>query len=189
MASSKVAIANGALQKLGARRIESLTQDHPNARTMSAAFDGARDSLLRSFDWSFAIKRASIAADAIGPTWGDWSRYTIPNDYLRLLRNDETGYQVDWKIEGLFILSRDASPLKIRYIARIEDVNYYDALFTEALELRLAGDTCEEITQSASKAEMIGRQYDRVIQEARLNGAIEKGAQDFPEDEWLTARY
>lgn len=189
MASSKVSIANGALQKLGASRIESLTQNHPNARTMSAAFDGARDSLLRSYDWSFAIKRASIAADVDGPEWGDWTRYTIPNDMLRLLRNDESGYQVDWKIEGLFILSRDAAPLKIRYIARIEDVNFYDALFTEALELRLAGDTCEEITQSTAKAQMIDAQYKMVINEARLNGSIEKGAQDFPEDEWLIARY
>ena len=38
MAVSEVSIANAALQKLGSpSRLESLTQDHPNARTMNAA--------------------------------------------------------------------------------------------------------------------------------------------------------
>ena len=39
MAISRVQLANRALQKLGAKRIESLTQDHPNARSMNAAFE------------------------------------------------------------------------------------------------------------------------------------------------------
>lgn len=188
MATSKVSIANGALQRLGARRIESLTQDHANARTMNAAFDRVRDAELRRYDWSFAIKRASIAADGSGPTWGDWNRYGLPNDFIRLIRDDESGQATDWKIEGLYILSDDASPLEIRYIARIDDPNYYDAAFIEALECKLALVTCEEVTQSTSKKAGIKDDYDTAIAEAKRTGAIEKPAQDFPEDEWLAAR-
>ena len=36
MAISDVTVANRALQKLGAKRIESLTQDTPNARSINA---------------------------------------------------------------------------------------------------------------------------------------------------------
>lgn len=186
--TSKVQIANGALQKLGAKRIESLTQDHPNARSMAAAYDGVRRAMLRRYNWSFAIKRASIAADGDDPTWGDWNQYSLPNDFLKLIRDDETGTFVDWKIEGLYILSADASPLQIRYVADIDDPNYYDALFEEAFSTKLALETCEEITQSTSKKAGLQEDYNECIAEARREGAIEKAAQDFSEDEWLAAR-
>lgn len=188
MAVSKVAIANRALQKLGAKRIESLTQDHPNARSINACFDIVRDALLRKYDWSFAIKRESIAADASGPTWGNWNRYTKPNDYIRLLRNNESGQAVDWKIEGDYILSADGAPLEIRYIARIEDPNKYDATFVEALASKIAYEICEEITGSTAKQDRAMADYDVAVADARQSGAIEKDSEEFPEDDWIAAR-
>jgi hypothetical protein len=188
MSTSTVQAANRALQKLGAGRIESLTQDHPNARSMNAVFAPVRDAELRKYAWSFAIKRASIAADVDGPTWGDWNRYSLPNDFICLVRDNESGRTVDWKIEGQYILSADASPLEIRYIARITDTNVWDTLFFEAFAAKLALETCEEITQSTSKKESIKRDYDEAIAEARRLGAIEKEAQESPEDAWLDAR-
>jgi hypothetical protein len=188
MATSNVAIANGALQRLGTKRIESLTQDAPNARSMNAAFERVRKRLLRRYDWSFAIARASIAADSDGPTWGDWNRYSLPNDFIRLIRDDESGQEVDWKIEGQYILSGDASPLEIRYIADITDPNSFDTLFIEAFECKLALECCEEITGSTAKRSGVQADYDDAIAEAKRMGAIEKGAQEFPEDEWLRAR-
>ncbi len=189
MAASNVRIANRALQKLGAGRISSLDQDHPNARSMKAAFDSVRDMELRRYDWSFAIKRASIAADGTDETiLNTWKRYSLPNDFLKLIRDDESGAHPDWKIEGLYILSADASPLEIRYIARIEDPNFYDTLFIEAFAGRLAMECCEEITQSDGKMDRVVAAYKEDIAEAKRIGAIEKPAQDFPEDPWLTAR-
>lgn len=189
MAASAVSIANRALQKLGAKRITALTQDHPNARSMSAAYEAVRDSELRRYVWSFAIKRASVAADGDAPTWGDYNRYSLPNDYLRLIRDDESGAYVDWKVEGLYILSSDGAPLEFKYVARIEDPNYYDSLFLEVLAGRLAMETCEEVTQSTSKYESVAKAYKDDIAEAKRIGAIEKEAQPFMEDPWLTARY
>lgn len=189
MATSETAIANGALQRLGARRIESLTQNHPNARTMAAAFARTRDALLRRYDWNFAIARDSIAADGDGPTWGSWNRYALPADFIRLIRDDESGGAVDWKIEGQYILSADAAPIEIRYISRVEDPNAFDALFIEALECKLALTCCEEVTQSTAKMQGLTEAYKDAIFEAKRAGAIEKPAQEFPEDSWLTARY
>ena len=189
MAISNVAIANRALQKLGAKRISSLDQDTPNARSMNAAFERVRDAELRRYDWSFAIKRDSIAADGDDPVWGDYNRYSLPDDFIRLLRDDESGAAVDWKIEGLYILSKDAAPLEIKYIARIEDPNYYDPLFVEAFAGRLALECAKEITDSTSDKESVKDDYKADIAEARRVGAIEKAAQEFPEDPWLAARY
>jgi hypothetical protein len=188
VAISNVAIANRALQKLGAKRISSLTQDAPNARSMNAAFERVRDAELRRYDWTFAIKRDSIAADGDGPVWGGYNRYSLPNDFLRLIRDDESGANVDWRIEGLYILTGDAAPLKIKYIARIEDPNFYDPLFAEAFAGRLAMECAKEITDSTSDKESVKDDYKTDIAEARRVGAIEKAAQEFPEDPWLAAR-
>lgn len=194
MATSRVAIANLALQKLGAKRISSLTEDSANARSMNAAFDLMRDAELQRYTWGFAKRRASVAADADQTTWGQWNRFSVPGDFLCLIRDDETGQAVDWRIEsgeegtGKFIVTADASPLEFPYIARIEDAGQYDPLFVEALACRLALQTCQEITQSTAKEDRIQVQYDTAIAEARRINAIEKPAQDFPEDDWLNAR-
>jgi hypothetical protein len=188
MAISNVAIANLALQKLGSsRKLESLTQDHPNARTLNLAFEPVRRAELRRYDWSFAIKRESIAEDGDEPTWGDWNQFSLPNDFLRLLRDDESGIAVDYKVEGRFILSKNAAPLEIRYIADIDDPNFYDSLFVEAFASKLAFQCCEEITQSTSKQDRCRADYDDAIAEAKRIGAIEKEAVELPEDEWISS--
>lgn len=190
MATSNVQIANLALQKLGSpKRLESLTQDHAHARALNLAFEPVRDALMRKYPWSFAIKRESIAADATDATWGDWSRYSLPGDFLRLLRDDETGIETDWKIEGLYILSRDASPLKFRYIAKITDPTYFDACFVEAFACALAAQCCKAITGSTDMASFMQQQFDDAVAEAKNIGAMEKPSEDQPEDDWITARY
>jgi hypothetical protein len=183
MAISKVAIANRALQKLGAGRISSLAQDHPNARSMSAAYPIIRDELLRRYTWGFSVKRASIAADGDQTAWGSHNRYSLPNDFLRLIRDDESGSNVDWRIEGLYVVTDDASPLKIRYVASIDDPNFYDSLFVEAFASKLAYECCEEITQSSGKKDRALRDFDNAIATATSTGALEKPAED-----WLAAR-
>jgi hypothetical protein len=195
MAVSEVSIANLALQKLGvSRKLESLTQDHPNAHTMALAYAPTRDAELRRYDWGFSIRRKSIAADAAQTVWGDWNRYSLPNDFLKLIRDDESGQDVDWRIEGgaegegSFIITADASPLEIRYVAVVVDPNSMDSLFREALACKLAHQGCKEVTGSTDLKTAIMADYKFAIEEAKRIGAIEKPAQRFPEDDWVNAR-
>jgi hypothetical protein len=186
--ASRTSIANRALKALGAKTVESIDQDHPNARSIKNSYDSIRDAELRRYDWSFAIKRASIAADTSDTLWGDWNRYALPNDFLKLIRDDESGTRVDWRIEGRYIVTADAAPLDIRYVARITDPNQYDPMFLEAFALQLAHDSCQEITQSNGKKQQIKADYKEAIAEARRVGAIEKPSQISADDDWLSAR-
>ena len=188
MATSKVAISNLALQKLGAKRIESLSQDSPNAKSMNAAYAAVRDAELRRYTWGFSIKRESIAADSVDSVWGDWNRFSKPNDFLRLIRDDESGSTVDWRTEGLYILSKTAAPLEIRYVASVDDPNYYDSLFIEAFACKLAWQCCKEITGSSDLKATLMDDFSTAVAEAKRVGAIEKEAQEFPEDDWVSAR-
>jgi len=176
---------------LGASRIASLTQDSKNARVMNTAFEPVKRNLIRRYDWSFAIKRDSIAAQAAQTKWGELNRFALPNDYLRLLRNKEIDFldfNHDWTIEGRFIVTADAAPLEIRYLADIADPTLFDATFDEALSALLAVECAEEITQSNTKKKQLRQDSLDQIKIAFRLGAIEKGPQEVIQDTWLDSR-
>lgn len=188
--ASDVDIANRALQKLGAERITSLTQDSENARAVNLCFTAVRDAELRSHPWNFAIKRLQIAADATAPSFGYDNAYTLPSDCLRLLPPDNaTNYNtLDWQIEGKKILTNESGSLDIRYIKRETDPNQYDSLFVEALSCKLAIELCEQLTQSNSKAQIVRDDYIRAIRDARKLNAFENLPAEQQTDTWITCR-
>lgn len=190
MATSDVTIANLALQKLGTpKRIAALDDPNSsNARSLNACYASLRDSEQRKNNWNFCIKRVSIGADAAQTVWGGWNRFALPNDYIKILRDDESGQEVDWTIEGGFIITSFASPLNIKYVARIVDPNAFDTLFIEAFACRLAMQTCKEITGSNELKKDIQAEYERAIGDAFTHDAIERPPAKDNEDDWVNAR-
>lgn len=188
--ASEVDICNRAIQKVGGKRIASLSEDSTNARACNAAYDALRQAELRANAWSFAIDRASIAADADEPEFGMAYSYTQPSDCLRVL--DPYPYadfnSRDWQIEGRKIYTDMTAPLEIRYIADVTEVSTMDALFREALAAKIAIEICEQITQSNTKKAALLAEYKDIIAQARKVNAFEKIAQTPPEDSWITAR-
>lgn len=188
MANSNVEIANRALQALGSsQRLESLTQDHPNARSLSAAFERIRSKLLRKNNWNFAVARASVAADSAQTLWGELNRFTLPADFARLIRDDETGHRNDWKIEGRFIVTKDAAPLEFKYVAIITDPQQFDPLFDEVFAYELAVACCKEITGSSPPQELLMERAD-VLADAKRNNAFETDPVQPLDDDWFLAR-
>lgn len=188
--SDVVQICNRALQRLGAKRITSLTQDTPNARSCNFAYPPVRDAELRAHTWNSAVKRAQLAEDSTTPLFGKTARYALPSDFIRLLPLDpeQNENTIDYQIEAGYIYTNYSSPLNIRYIYRLTDVNLMDSLMREALSVRLALELCEEVTQSNTKKELLNTDYKMLIREARRVNAIERVAQQPPEDTWITIR-
>lgn len=188
--ASVVDICNRALQKLGAERIISLTQDSVSARACNLAYESVRDAELRSHTWNFAIKRKELAADATAPVYGYSYAYTLPSDCLRLLKNDhqENYYSNNWKVEGRKIITDESAPLPIRYVYRVTDTTLYDALFIEALSSKMAYEMCEELTQSNSKKEAAAADYRNALREARKINAFENVPAEQETDTWITVR-
>jgi hypothetical protein len=188
--ASEVQICNRALQRLGVKRITSLTEDSRNARACNAAYTDLRDFELREHPWSFAAKRASIAADATGPIFNKDNYFTLPSDYIRMLPIDPE-YNLnsqDWIIEGKKIATNDGAPLKIRYIYRVTDPNEMDSQFREALSAKIAWELAEELTQSSAKGDRALRDYEKIIAQAKHTNAILREAQQPPDDTWITVR-
>ncbi len=188
--ASKVEIANRALQLLGAKRITSLTEDSRNARSINAAYEPVKLAELRKHPWCFATTRAQLAANATEPLFTRTNSFPLPSDFVRLLPPDpEVNLNdLDWVIEGRNIITNDSAPLDVRYIYDVTDPNEMDVLFREVLAAKLAEQLCEEITQSNTKLAAANAAYKDTIAEARRANAIEKVAEQPPEDVWVTCR-
>lgn len=190
MATSDVAICNLALQKLGAARITTLTEDSRNARTMNNCYEHIRDVEIRRHKWNFARKRATLAPSAVTPAFDFDYAFPLPTDCLRLLPPNRS--PLDWQIEShegqSCILTNDGDTLEVVYLARITDPTRFDVSFAEMLACRLADHCCEEITQSNTKRAAAMEDYKNARAEARRNNAFENTSEELPEDPWLAAR-
>src|SRR6185437_4149996 len=190
-AVSSVTIANRALQRLGATRISSLDQNHPNARSINAMYDTTRRRLLRLYAWGFSKMRASMAADATQTVYGELNRYPLPNNFVRLIRDPGPSPSIagrhDWEIENGFIVTSDGSPLQFRYCGDVTNEGLFDPLFAEAFACTMAYEACEEITGSNEKRQLLAKDLAKIIKEARFSNAIERDASVPVEDDWITA--
>lgn len=199
MAASNVAIANLALTKLGDLRILNLTDNTKPAREVSAVFDMTRDYLQRRFSWRFCIKRANLAADTTVPLW-DWAyQYPLPTDCMRILQVGQwyptpdlsdlisTGGQ-EYVVEGKYILSNQAGPLKLRYLSKVTDPVQFDAAFDMAFSAYLAYILAEPLTASAEQKQMAYNDYRNAIKDAVIANAIENPPESLADQTWILAR-
>lgn len=184
--TSKTEIANRALEILGDNPVLDITDNTTRAKACNRAYEPVRRAELRAHPWNFAIRRQKLAADTAAPAFDFARQFTLPGDCLRFLPPSDA---CDWTPEGGKILTDDAAPLPLRYVADEADPNKFDALFAEALAAKIAFEVCEAITGSSTKKADAKEAYADAIAQAKRVNAFEQPAQDFPEDDWLLARY
>ena len=192
--ASDVQIANRALSKIGERTIVSRTEDSNPARAINECYVIVRQNEIRRHPWHFAKKRALLAASAIAPAFDFSYAYPLPADCLRVLmphpQSDSVQYdgKVDWKIEGRSILSDQAGPLKVTYLADITDSAQFDSSFVDAFAARLAAEVAVRLTGSAEKQRLALEEYRLSLLEARRVNAFEQFSIERPMGDWEIAR-
>ena len=168
--ASIVDICNGALNKLGATTILSLTEDSKNARLCNSRYTQVRDALFRSHPWNCLQKRIELAADSVAPAWGFSYQYTLPADCLRLLVILD--YDSNYKVEGRKVLSNTSS-MKILYVARVTDPNEYDELLIETLSAALGADIAYGVTSSSPVTQNMYTLFQNKLRDARFVDSTE----------------
>lgn len=174
--ASETSICNRALQRLGAKRIVSLTEGSVNSKACLAAYAARRDALLRKHRWNFAIDRATLAADAVAPAWGRANAFELPPTSLMPIPPypEQNLNDRDWVVEGKKILTNEQAPLYVRFIKQVTDPNEMDPIFREVLSADLAVELCEELTQSNTKKDRLEEDLKRELADARKANAFEK---------------
>lgn len=195
MTVSTVSICNAALDMLGADVITALADESKEARLCNRNYERVRDATLRAYPWNCALARTNLAADGSAPSWGYERQFLLPEGpdpahCLRVLSiNGEVDYGLRYKVEGRKILTDEAAPLEISYIARVTDPALFDPLLVDAIAARLAMDLAYPLTGSVSLAQAMSEAYAEKLAEARMVDAQEGSADDFTAPEWLESRY
>jgi hypothetical protein len=137
-----------------------------------------------------------------GPAYQMQTRnvFVLPAGFLRMAPEDPkqgsvsflgapTGIQYrDWNLDGNFIISREAYPIMVRFVADITQVWKMDDMFCEGLGCRIGEEICEELTQKASLTSNIQGKYKQFMTEARTVNGIEEQPTEPYEDDYITTR-
>lgn len=192
MAANSLAIANQALIFLGAggQLLSALDTTTQNGTILSELYATSVKALQQTYPWKFCISRVAITVDGTAPAFGRAYRYALPADFLSLLPPypEDNRENLDWIVEGAYILTDDSTPLNLRYVASITTTTLFHALFDKAAAALLALEACEQICQSNTRFNQVKDIFAMYIQDARIADAILKVNHLPPPDEWVLGR-
>ena len=179
MATSSVDICNSALYKLGAARINSLSDDTKAAKICNDQYDRLRKEVLRSHPWNFAITWVTLALTVNNPIADEYSaEFLLPADVLRILETDITdnvGWEVGNNVDGNKVIFCSSDSLKIKYIKDLTNTTRFAPDFEEALAFRMAADMAYALVQSQSVQQSMFQYYNLALARAMSFDAQEKG--------------
>lgn len=183
----KVKIANIALNRLGANRIASLTEDSEEARKVNAIYDPSLRGLLRMHDWSFALKEKQLAKLAETPLMDTYTAvFQLPEDYVRLSKTNLADTD-SFRIKGRKIFC-NATSLIIEYVYYLEDPAQYDDLFVLAFAAYLAWQLAYSITSSNTTAQELEAEFRQKYNAAKGVASQEHTPPKPISTAWINAR-
>lgn len=184
--ASKTSIANRALSKLGQPRVSNVeTTNTKAARTINGMWDNIRDAMLEEYPWNFAIKQTNLAPDATNDSWEYDKAYTMPSDFLSLMRIKDSP---DYCFQNKKIYTDESNLIYIEYISQVTNTGDWPLMFAEAMASRLAYESSEEITTSNTKRDILFREAQQTLAIAKQKDSMENPIRNFEQDDWLDAR-
>ncbi len=182
--ATQVEICNYALGLIGAEPITAISENTREAKSCSNFYSLVMMNLLRSHNWNFAVKRATLTGTT-NSTFEFKYKIQKPTDYVRIVSfYDYTG---EFKEEGDYILLNQQT-VKLKYVHDDIDEGDFDASFSVCLASKLADAICYQITQSATLLQMVKQTHKEDLAQARRNNAISNSADSFQEPTWITTR-
>ncbi len=190
MAISNTKIANLALVEIGAKVIETLTDQSETARVMNVLFDQTRDELLEGYQWNFAMERQLLVSKTI--TTAQALEYTtafqLPTDPYCLRVTEMINSEEDWKVEGRTLLTHN-STVTAKYIKRVEDPVQFTPSFITALYVLLASKAVLPLKQDPKAKIALFQIHQEMLNKAKANDGQEGTAEDFISSELTDVRF
>ena len=195
MAISKTSIANMALGRIGAGRINNFTDGSTESIQVALHYEQTRDSLLRSYNWQFATERKSLSENTTAPPYGWDNQFDLPSNFLKLIGvydNDNIPLEPtlhSYAIENNKILTH-ADSVNVIYVKKVTDPTKFDKLFVEALVLSLAVKIIMPLARDMKGRESLVIEFNGLISGVRALSRQESNTQGRLErDEWLSKRF
>lgn len=170
-----VTVANLAASSLGEDdQLRSPDDDTHLSRSVRAVFDVERVAALRDHTWNFAMRRYALprVANPDFDTTPYGYAYRLPAESVRLV--EVMGARADsYQVEGPYILSGVAAPLRVRCIVDVAEPAAWDALFVKAFAMRVAWQIADRITGDPNRVASAERKYRAALLEAKRVDARE----------------
>jgi hypothetical protein len=177
-------ICNSALIKLGSERINNINEDNKRARLCLERYEKIKFRVLRSHNWTCAIKRSRLPKLSTTLAFGEENVFQKPLDCLRIVSVASGNKH---KLEGDKILSFDEE-LELSYITSTTSEELFDACLREAIACALAADLCYAINQSMNMKQGLLQEYEFWIGEARSFNSMEITPDSYLNEDWLDSR-
>lgn len=150
-----VEICASALLLVGADEINSFEDETREARICDNLYDTTRQKLLQSHNWSFSLAMTELSRTTLATTSSEYEfgylyEYSLPTDYLRLIKKD--GVANDYRIAGDKLYSND-SEVHILYQYDVSETEF-PAYFTRALEFEMAKILAAALMQDETQVEL-----------------------------------
>lgn len=201
MTTTPAALCNLALGRIGHTRfLSSLAEDTAEAQACAVAYPHSRATVLASFPWPFATRRAALAELAAVTRSGWGYVYSLPADFVaaRYLYNaanvgplETAAKRTRYSLEDhgtRRVLLTDEAGAELVYTADIETLAAWPVTVRDALAWHLAAELALSLAVKPQLAAMLLQQYERVVARA---AAIElRQSQDGPpaESEFIRER-
>ena len=191
MSITGTTVVNMALARIGEAPVASLDEGTSAASAAALVYDTIRRSVIQSYPWSFATKTARLARLALTPP--DFSfAYDLPNKCLQAIRlqkprgahpsQDEPTFLVR---EGM--LCTDAPVAILEYVEDVEDPNFWEPRFLEAMVIRLAAELAMPVGAKAELAVRYRQEYEEIVRQSAGRSASQY-YEELDDNPYLTAR-
>lgn len=188
LGDSIVGICNIALTALGETPIASVDDPYKRAILCKARYDDVRRAMLRSHPWNCARKLANLPTALPQPSTLYSYSYPLPPDFMRMVEIVDDAYAA-WDVVGDRLLVNNDPPLAVLYIWDLQDPAKFDPLFVQAIGYSLAVELAQPLTQSTTKQQLVMRQLQDKMGDARTMGSQENSVKPWDMDVWLRARW
>lgn len=195
--TTKLLLYNGALTKLGERRLASLSENREPRRALDAVWDdNFVNKVLLAGQWNFAT--ISVRADysgSIEPDFGYSRAFDKPDDFIRTMAicSDEffKAPVLDYVDEGNYWFS-DLDTMYIKYVSNADDAGGDLSLWPDNLaeyaQWALAEKVCKRLTQSESTLEDCRKEMKKALTSSKSTDAMASPTAFPPSGSWVNSR-
>lgn len=194
--ADKLQIWKQALVHLGKASITALTDDVEAVNVFGNAWVGVVEEAFNSGDWNFAKKSVALSQSSTGTAATGFSHvFDYPSDYLRTVavspyaRFDVPFY--DYVDEGGFLSAR-TDPIYLRYISDTnvadDKIGTWPTMFWRYVALFLAYETCEKLTNGATKQKDLEDRLEKALRKAKNIDARNENNKLIGPGSWLRSR-
>lgn len=197
--TDQLSLYNGALRLCGDAKLANLSEAREPRYVLDDVWgDGARDDCLEMGLWNFAMRTAEIDyAVSPAPTFGHRRAFAKPVDWIRTaaIASDEyfrsplTGLDYRDEVEHWYA---DLDTIYVRYVSNDAsyglDFDLWPVSFVRLVEGYLAREIAPRISAASGRIEIIEKEFQRRLLNARSKDAQNEGAAFAPPTGWQTAR-